>query len=156
MVMTTRTVIPLHDKKETGEAMYNICYAYHRDLQRIMLKTGAGGITPLSEIPLESYYDFCRRIPYKEDKRPIEVIGRPLELVRLSGMDCKKKSVMMGSYASLKRIPFRFIASSNRPSGEIHHVYPELLINGKWTTYDATYSRYYIGMNKRTTAKEVL
>jgi hypothetical protein len=154
--MTTRTVIPLRDKKQTGEAMYNLCYAYNGDLQVIWLKKGNGSQCPLSELPLRTFYDFCRKIPYKEDTRPVEVIGRPLELVRLPAMDCKKKSVMMGSYASFKKIPFRFIASSNRPSGQIHHVYPELFINGKWVTYDATYSNYFIGMNKRTTAKEVL
>jgi hypothetical protein len=154
--MSRKTVLPLHDKKQTGEAMYNICYQYKTDLQRIGLKNGNGTVSPLSELSLSDYYDFCRRIPYREDRRPVEVVGRPLELVKLPSMDCKKKAIMIGSYASYKKIPFRFIASSNRPSGVIHHVYPELLVNGKWTTYDATYRNYFIGMNKRTTAKEVL
>jgi hypothetical protein len=154
--MTTRTVYKLHDKKETGTAMYDLCYRYNKDLSKIFLKSRSANMVPLSDLSLKYYFDFCRKIPYKEDTRPVEVVGRPIELVKLPSMDCKKKAIMIGSYAALKRIPFRFIASSNRPTREIHHVYPELLINGKYTSYDATYSNYYIGMCKRTTAREVL
>jgi hypothetical protein len=151
-----KTVIPLKDKRQTGKAMYDICYEYKNDLAFIFVKRPGKTMLPLSKFTLGQYYDFCRNIPYKIDKRPVEVIGRPLRIVQMGKLDCKKKAIMIGCYASLKKIPFRFVASSSRPSREIHHVYPELLIDDEWVSYDATYPGYYAGMPKRTTAKELL
>lgn len=147
----------LYDKKQTGDAMYNICSRYRDDLHLIHLrKRDNMKPVPLSRLNLGNYYDYVRAIPYKQDRKPIEVIGRPLRLVMLPKLDCKKKAVMIGSYADLKNIPYRFIASSSRPDRRIHHVYPELFISGEWVSYDATYPDYYIGQEKFITAKEVL
>jgi hypothetical protein len=151
-----KTIIPLKDKRQTGDAMYDICFTYNKDLETIYVKRPGITMIPLSKFTLGNYYDFVKMIPYKIDTRPTEVVGRPLRLVQLKELDCKKKAIMIGSYAALKKIPFRFIASSSRPSREIHHVYPELKIENQWVAYDATYSHYYVGMPKRTTAKEVL
>jgi len=136
--------------------MYKICEEYADDLYKIYVRAPGKKLRPLSDFDLGEYYDFVRMIPYKIDKKPVEIIGRPIRLVQLGKLDCKKKSVMIGCYATIKNIPFRFVASSNRKSREIHHVFPELYICGEWISYDATYPEYHIGMEKKLTRREVL
>lgn len=149
------TKIPLKDKQMTGDVMYAICNQYKNDLKRIVIRN-RGMLRRLSDFPLTDYYAFCRAIPYKIDTKPIEVVGRPSRLVQLPKLDCKKKAVMIGSYASLKKIPFRFVAVSSRADRRIHHVFPELQMAGRWISYDATYADYQIGQHKPYTAREVL
>jgi hypothetical protein len=150
-----RTKIPLISKNQTGDAMYELCSRFNSDLNIIYLQNSKDEV-PLSSLDISQFYDFVRKIPYKEDTKPIEVIGRPVKIIQLKKIDCKKKAVLIGSYASYHNIPFRFVASSNRKDKKIHHVYPELYLSGKWVTFDATYSDYYIGQKKYTTAKEYL
>lgn len=151
-----RQVTILHDKKQTGDAMYDLCSRYNEDLDYIYIKRPYRKMTPLSTLSLIDYYTYVRNIPYRQDIKPVEVIGRPLQLVKMRSLDCKKKSVLMGSYASYYGIPYHFVASSNRPDRRIHHVYPEIYLGNVWVVCDATYPNYYLGMEKYTTAKEVL
>jgi len=147
--------IDLYDKQQTGNEMYRICRVYFKDLDHIII-SNSQGTNYASNLSLEDYYNFVRKIPYKQDTIPVEVIGRPLRLVQLKALDCKKKAILIGCYAEYHRIPYRFVAVSSRPDKRFHHVFPELKIKGEWLTFDSTYKNYFIGMQKRTTARNEL
>jgi len=133
----------LHKKEQTAEKMYWLIEAFHTDLEQISLETPSG-VKPLSVLSPEEFFDFVRKIPYKRDTRPVEVIARPYYLIkdRKKGLDCKKKSILMGSYFRINGIPFRLIGSSSREDEKIHHVFIQGKIAGKWENFDCTYSHY--------------
>ena len=136
----------LEDKAQTGVEMKRLVLKYADDLDRIMVSR-RGEIKKLTDFTLSEFFDFVRKIPYAIDNKPIEVVARPLILIknRDSGLDCKKKAILMGAYFAKKKIwPWRFIASSRRLDGKIHHVFPQIYIAGKWKNTDATYSDYQL------------
>jgi hypothetical protein len=100
----------------------------------------AGGAS-LAEAPLPIFFRAIASIPYREDTEGIEVVTRPYVLLTapLRGWDCKKKAIAIASWLKLHHIPYRFAATSRRPSGEIHHVVVQAWIDGEWVEIDATY-----------------
>jgi hypothetical protein len=148
---------PLSDKRQTAEEIKWLVNNFYDDLKKIDIMQG-GRKKCLAELSLQQYYDFVRRLPYRRDKKPVEIVGRPKYILEqhAAGLDCKKKAVLMGSFLRLYGIPFRFIGASSRQDGAIHHIYPEAKINGAWIHVDATYPRYRIGQTKRETKREIL
>jgi hypothetical protein len=148
---------PLRDKRQTSDEIKRLVNTYHGDLEKIdiMLR---GKRTCLADLSLGDFYDFVRKLPYKKDTKPIEIVGRPkFILEELNGnADCKKKAVLMASFLKINKIPYRFIGASSRPDGAIHHIYPEARMSGEWIHVDATYPRYRIGQPKKETAREIL
>ena len=144
---------PLRDKTQTGDTMYGLVERYAGDLDLIEIDG-----RPASALPLDTWFDFVRKIPYRKDKRPVEVISRPLHIVtnRHLGMDCKKKAIALASWAKVNRVPYRFVASSRRPDRKLHHVFPQINLSGTWDNYDATYRHYQPRQSKTVTAAEVL
>ena len=149
MIVTTR---PLQDKAETGEEMKRLIEQYSADLDTIYVMR-RGNLMPVAKMSLNEFFDFVRKIPYRIDTKPREVVARPALLIkdRYLGLDCKKKSILMASYVSRnpalqkQKARWRLIASSRRPDGKIHHVFPQLSINGSgWKNIDATYNNYRI------------
>lgn len=137
----------LFDKIQTGIEMKRLVFKHASDLQQYI------------DYSPQQFYDLVKNLDYKRDKKGYELVSRPLYSMRLGkiyGIDCKKKSILIASYAFLKKIPFRFIASSNRPDKKIHHVYPQLFLNNQWIDYDATYKKNKIGELKILTKKEIL
>ena len=143
----------LNSKNQTGAEMYRLIDQYSGDIDRIQVNG-----KPLSSLNMFQYFDFVKNIPYRKDIKAIEVIGRPEKIVqnRKSGMDCKKKSILISSYLKQRNIPFRLIASSKREDKRIHHVFPQMCIDGKWYNMDATYKHYKPMEIKSLTAAEVL
>jgi len=74
----------------------------------------------------------------------------------LMGADCKKKSILMGSYFKNNGIPFRLIGSSKNKNKRIHHVFPQAFLDGKWVNTDATYNHYNLGDQKKVTKAVIL
>ena len=137
--------------------MHALVNKFFSDLDNFKVKT-ANGFKTLSELNLKQFYDFVRTIPYRMDNSPIEVISRPRHIIKLKnkGMDCKKKAILIGSYLKKNNIPFRFIASSNKPHKRIHHIFPQVQLFGEWRNMDATYQNYLMFEPKRVTAAEVV
>lgn len=119
----------------------------------------AGDIGHLAQLPLMDMHAFVGSLPYASDDRawgdPFrEVVARPrylLEMLKngeISGIDCKKKAILLGAWATRNGIPWELIAMSERPDKEIHHVFPLLGLGGTWVNADATYSRYRLGAAK--------
>jgi hypothetical protein len=148
---------PLRDRRQTSDQIEKLVRTYSSDLENIKVKIN-GRILPLSKMPFKVFYDFVRLIPYKKDKAPVEVIGRPAWIIEnmAGGIDCKKKAVLISSWLHYHGIPYRLIGSSNRKDKQIHHIFPQAFFSNKWVTVDATYSKYRIGQKKLVTAKEIL
>lgn len=140
---------PLRDKAQTANRMYALIDTYAADLHRVKVRRN-GLDTPVSRLPLEDFFDFVRRIPYKRDRKPVEVLMRPYYVFRFAkkGADCKKKAIAISSYLALSGTPYRLIGSSRRRDGRIHHVFPQGLIAGQWRNLDATYPEYELFQSK--------
>lgn len=147
----------LKSKEQTGNKMYYLVNKYHNDLRKVKVKKN-DKIKPLLKLSLIEYFNFIKLIPYKRDIKPIEVIGRPKVLLknRQKGLDCKKKAILIGAYLKNKNIPYRFMSTSKLLSGKIHHVFPQINLDGSWKNLDATYSYYKPFERKKVTAYKVL
>jgi hypothetical protein len=147
----------LKSKDQTGNEMHRLISVYCNDLDHVMIFR-RGMLTPFSSLPLNEAYEFVRRIPYRKDRKPIEVVARPAEIIRQkdNGMDCKKKAIVLSAYLRRRGLPYRLIASSRLPSRRIHHVFPQLGFNGQWLNFDATYPNYRPFERKQVTKMEVL
>jgi hypothetical protein len=151
---------PLDDKEQTGRRMYALARRFHRDLDTIYLQRGRK-VTPLSELSLHDYFNFVRRLPYRRDVAPFEVVMRPRSIIAnsMGGIDCKKKGTLLLAYLYGKygrQYPTRLISVSTRPDGKIHHVFPQIYVSGKWRNLDATYPDYRPFQKKHVTNAEVL
>jgi hypothetical protein len=151
------SVMPLRSKDQTGKEMHRLINRYSGDLRNVYVKRG-GKLIPFSDLSMREAFDFVRRMPYRRDVKPIEVVSRPREIVKNYpvGMDCKKKAILLSSYLRENRYPYRLIASSRRPDGKIHHVFPQVRLSGNWRNLDATYSYYRPFEKKSVTRAEVL
>ena len=136
----------LENKSQTGQKMYWLVNQFAADIGNY------------AQMPLNRYFDFVRKIPYRRDKKGEEWVVRPgLLLKEFPYMDCKKKGTLIGAWLRMNGIPFRFIGASELPSGRIHHVFPQAMINGEWLNVDATYPHYKLFAHKpRLTRAEIL
>ena len=115
----------------------------------------------LSNMDIEEYFDYVKKIPYTKDAKNVEVVSRPKYLLNkkvFPALDCKKKAILMGSFMLLKHGPesYRFIISSNRPDKQIGHIFTQINIDGSWINADATYAQNQIGKTKKITAFEIM
>jgi hypothetical protein len=148
---------PLISKEQTAHRIKELCKRFYSDLDAIFIDK-AGQQLPLTALTLQEFYDFVRKIPYRQDKKPIEIVARPYHIVKHKnlGMDCKKKTVLMGSFCEAQNIPYRFIASSRRKDKKVHHIFPQASIEGEFINIDATYADNKFGQRKNVTHWEVL
>ena len=150
------TFRPLTSKDETGREMYRLIESYYGDLDKIFIRRN-GKFVPFSSLPMLDAFNVVKRIKYRRDSQPVEVVSRPLNIAIHSplGMDCKKKSIFLSSYLRGNGIPYRLIASSKRADGRFHHVFPQCFL-GSWHNLDATYSHNKPFQKKTITRAEVL
>ena len=142
------TTTKLEDRTQTGTAIYESA-KFYQDLGSQL------------DTSLRDYFNFVKNIPYLEDNGKIELVSRPKYLINrrfnLKGLDCKKKSVLMGAWFNAHNTPWRLIAVSERPDKEIHHVFVQAKINNAWENVDPTYPEYNLFDKKpQVTAGEVL
>lgn len=148
----------LYNKDQTGAEMKRLVSKYASDLKNIFVKY-QGIDVALSNLPIDVFFDTVKNIKYIRDPKPTELVMRPYYAIMYNkkGLDCKKKAILMASYAYVNNIPYQFIASSTRKDKKKHHVYTQLMIKGEWVNFDCTYDDYEIGMEKPLeTAIEVL
>jgi len=148
-----KIVEPLEDKYQTTDRMHTLVQKYSGDLKNVYL---FGERADKATLP--DYFNFVRRIKYRQDIKPIEVVSRPYHIIRSKeqGADCKKKAILIAAWAKQNRVPYRFIASSKLSNGKIHHIFPQLKIRGKWINADATYNSFKLGEPKTVTKAEIL
>jgi hypothetical protein len=147
----------LNSKDQTGKEMHRLINRYCGDLDHVKVLR-KGMTVPFSSLPLNEAYDFVRKIPYRKDNKPVEVVARPAEIIRQKdkGMDCKKKAIVLSSYLRRRGLPYRLVASSRLPNKRIHHVFTQMGFAGEWLNFDATYPHYKPFEPKRITNMEVL
>lgn len=133
-------VQPLGGVEKTGAEMLRICQNYNNDLAAF------DGYT------INQFFDVVRSLEYRKDPPGIEHISRPAVLMTKSAAfrDCDDKSILCACYLMRRnksakndrsKIPWRFVATSARKSGELSHVVVEAVINGKPRIIDATYPK---------------
>lgn len=147
----------LFDKSQTAREIKSLVNKYSSDLEDVFLSTRSGNLR-MNELSLTDFFNFVRKIKYRRDPKPIEIVSRPSYLLkyRSLGWDCKKKAILIASWCKENGIPYRFIGSSNRPDKAIHHIFVQGNIDGEWINLDATYSNYRIGESKQVTKAEIL
>jgi len=146
----------LRDRAQTGVAMYRAA-RYFADLGEYL------------DLSLRDFFAFVSEIPYEEDWPGAEIVSRPRYILdgTLPAADCKKKAVLIAAwlvahgYTPAADGPgkhFRFVAVSERPDGEIHHVFVQMKeAGGRWRNVDATYPGARLHAAKpEVTAGEVL
>lgn len=142
-------------KELTGRYMYHFATDYAGDI-------GFGAAMPF---PL--WHAKVGAIPYQSDDElfppdengVIEVVARPAYLLNPSmwpAIDCKKKAILIGAWCAANKVPFLFVASSENPDREIHHVLPVVEMGNGWVTADATFPGYRIGQAYPITRAEEL
>lgn len=148
--------VDLLNKNQTGNEMYRIVEKYHDDLKNIMVVYRSKR-KPFSDLTITDAFDVIKMIPYKQDSPPIELLSRPKYIGQNStGADCKKKSILMGSYLKVNNLPYRFVAVSTMPDRKFHHVFTQTNIDGSWLNLDPTYPDAIPFEQKNVTAYEVL
>lgn len=147
------TVSELKSKEQTGAAMSSLVRDFSSDIRGF----GVGNMS-LSEFPLDRYFRFVRSLPYRQDAAPVEVIARPAHLLSQpwAGWDCKKKSILIASWLNENHIPWRFVAVSTRPDGQIHHCVTQGMIADEWRTIDATYPENELWSDTTYTTAETI
>lgn len=138
---------PHQGRAQTARWMYFLSENYADDLGE------------LARLPLLDFHEMVSRMPYASDDLawgdPFrEVVARPgyilqmLKNQQVRGVDCKKKAILLGAWATRNGVPWELVAMSERPDKEIHHVFPLLRIGRQWVNADATYARHAFGAAK--------
>lgn len=137
-----------HEGKElTGHEMHGMVQKYWMDLGTYL------------GWPFSAWFDFVRFIPYESDEerfqnRVIELVPRPaylLDRALFPRIDCKKKSILVSSWAYGNKVPYRFVAVSHKPNKQVHHVFPQVNFGAGWVNADATFSEFQIGQGQPVT-----
>lgn len=140
------TAYPHKGKLDTAAAMAKCVHDSFLDLGRKLYW------------PLEKFFAYVKEIPYQADNQifgnyPVrEIVGRPARLLDpgiYPALDCKKKAILIASWAEGNNIPWQFVGvwESMEYSG-IHHVFPILFLNDAWVIVDATLPEYKLGSGK--------
>lgn len=128
-------------KEATGHEMRDTVDRYYSDLGNYL------------GWPFSAWFDFVRLIPYVSDdtrfpERIIELIPRPAYLLDrglFPQIDCKKKAILIASWARGNGLPYRFLAVSSRLDRRVHHVFPQIDFGAGWVTADATFPDFQAG-----------
>jgi hypothetical protein len=141
---------PLNSKYRTVKEIKFAVNKYYTDLN---------DFPELKKMNALEFYDFVRKLPYVRDVPEMEIVSRPKYLLTLfNALDCKKKSILYGSFMKLKYgdNSYRFVISSNRPDGAIGHIFTQIYSNGQWINADCTYKKNIIGAKKKVTNFEIM
>lgn len=134
-------------KEATGHEMRDTVERFYSDLG------------PYLAWPFSSWFDFVRLIPYVSDEtrfpeRVIELVPRPAFLLDRNlfpKIDCKKKAILIASWARGHGYPYRFLAVSSREDRLVHHVFPQIDFGNGWVTADATFPDFRAGQPQTLT-----
>ncbi len=98
----------------------------------------------MDEYSLEECFNFIGNLPYIADPLDGEYIQRPKYTYSddATFRDCDDKCIALGSCLIRRSIPFKFVAVSEDPKDEIHHVVIKAKLPkeyGGWVFLDCTY-----------------
>lgn len=112
----------------TGQAMGRLAVTYCLDA------------VSLSCLSLSALQAEIRSWRYRADPKGTEWVQRPMATIKgLSPFrDCDDRAIVVGAWAELAGLPFRFVAVGHLP-GKPFHVFCEVQMDGQWFVADATY-----------------
>lgn len=118
---------------------------YSQTVERIawMIENYYDDIAMINDKSPAAFYNYIKNFPYRRDPRGNEVVARPKHILNLMGKygrDCKKCSIIVGSWAKYNGYPYRITVVSSRVNRKPHHVFSEVLFDGEWLNMDCTYS----------------
>lgn len=105
-------------------------------------------------------FEAVRRVPYTSDETATECNGaneclkRPGLTLALGG-DCDDKAILAGAGLLAIGVPVRIVTTSYRDDGEFQHTYLEVLLDGQWLPFDATYPDGQLFVEQPFTNKQV-
>lgn len=106
----------------------------------ILIKRYAGDLKSCKNVGLYQFFRFVADdIKYVPDPKGNELILRPGLIVKRGSGDCDDKTVLLGAYLYMKRIPFGYSLVSNSTVRNYHHIFPFIIHQGKRLDVDATY-----------------
>ena len=141
---------PLKNKSRTVKEIKKAVNTYYKDLDEF---------PQIKKMSIPEFFDYVKKIPYMRDESSEEVVSRPKYLLTIfPALDCKKKSILFGSFMKYKygSGSYRFILSSNRPDGAISHIFTQFFDGKNWINADCTYANNILGNKKRVTNFEIV
>jgi transglutaminase-like putative cysteine protease len=132
--------------KSTWPLMHLMVRKYHKDM------------IPYTYLTLTEIYEKIKCLPYRADPVDLETLMRPKYTMEMRGYggDCDDKAIALASWAYCMNIPYRFLAVRKKDKKNLHHVYPELYISGRWVTCDPTYSFNCLGRTNDEYVEKVI
>lgn len=118
------------DARETGALMHQMVDRYWVDM------------IPYSHLSFREVFSLIKNKPFRPDPPNVETLQRPAYTMQGTGLggDCDCKSVALAAWCKATGYPYRFVAVRRKDRNTLHHVYCEVLINGKWVHADPTYT----------------
>lgn len=97
---------------QTGAKMRELVKKYHNDVKE------------LDSLSVEECFYFIAKLPYIEDPEDGEYLQRPKATLSSDAFfrDCDDKCIALGACLYRRGIPFQFVAVSEDPREDIHHV----------------------------------
>lgn len=130
----------------TGPYMHAMVEQYYDDM------------IPWGTYSLPEIFTLLKNIPYRPDPPTVETLMRPYYTMNRMGWggDCDDKAIALASWAKINHIPYRFVAVRRQGKPTLHHVFTQLLVNGKWLSADCTYSVNTLGRERDVYAERVI
>lgn len=101
------------------------------------------------EMGFFKFYNYVRDLEYIPDPPGKETLSRFVYTIRKewkAPRDCDDKTILISTKCEFDKIPYRVVVCGMNFTP--HHVYPEILVSGKWMSADATYwNRNAFGKN---------
>jgi transglutaminase-like putative cysteine protease len=91
-----------------------------------------------------SLFDWVRRnVRYTRDIFRVELLHTPRRMLELRAGDCDDMTILLGSMLLSTGHPVRLVLVGFRPHRPhlYSHIYPEVLVRGRWIALDATMPR---------------
>lgn len=115
--------------QDIGREMYRMTESYGSDLGSLAL------------LSFEDFFNHVRAIPYRKEPGRFQLLARQSWTQNGLGpiIACANKSILIGSWAYLHKLPYRYVAVAKFINQPFSHVFPQVYIAGKWQNADATY-----------------
>ncbi|MBR4414425.1 MAG: hypothetical protein IKS59_03805 [Aeriscardovia sp.] len=99
------------------------------DQMRRLVETYFTDLGPWLCVPFIYFYRFVCNLPYIADPKNVEFVSRPALTANPAfkiARDCDDKAVLLASWCQGHDRKKRFVASSTKPTGRLHHVFLQL------------------------------
>ena len=100
---------------------------------------------------LPRFFSYVANLPYFKEPGNFQFLARPRYVIEKYSpvIACANKSILIGAWASARKIPFRFVAVGNAKTRPPNHVFIEIYLNGNWMQVDATYQWHALGSDRK-------